>query len=759
MARRSTNTSVSLFPFLAVLVCTMGALILLLLVTTRRIRQQQQSQVVAAEAEAADAAKPVTIEADDASDNTDPIPLPSIASEPEVDKAKAKRNQQRVAQLQSELDDLQRQRTAGLIHLNTVTDQLREANFRLSTTVIAESQSSKAMSENRENLRRLRTQETTLERRLLQLTEQIASLENELQQTEQSAADVTALVAHREAGLISLRQLVQSRTEQADQGADETLIEFSGATGTSRVPILIDVSEDGYVFQPSDVRITLKDLVGFPANNNPLLAGVLALHRERSDLSSDPYVLLLVRPGGSMGFYAAQRSLQSAGVHYGYELLESDKKIAFGTPAEAETRVLRESLLTSLAQRSRLFAQLNRAVSPEAPDDSVEGQRKITIGADGRISVTQNSPDPSSVDGRYYAGGQVPNFGQNPRYRPPTPSRAKNQESSADTQSDAGQPLDRVPEDASEPVIASTAKVAFPESTKSESPTGSSADDEVAELVDNSPPSATDTDNSSTPETVRSETVRSETTEDVSNTVAEFWANLSPFEPPDSPSNPDRIPDGGAPSLPSDRPDASEPDERRASRTVGPAGSTSAAVPPFEFGPAPFSNPPVNEQPSSRNSAALQPAPNPGLLAQLQRTSQMPPQFVSGVEVTVFVDAEYMTIASQDPVYIGDASTDQIYAALLVGVNEEIQDAPRFADGTVLPVVRFVVSPGAEPTHVRMSNRLKTIGVPNSSRVRLTPHLNETWEYETDERAHPPEKHLSIPVMRQEEAKDRRVRT
>ena len=36
---RSTN-SVSLFPFLAVLVCAMGALIFLLLVTTRRIRSQ-----------------------------------------------------------------------------------------------------------------------------------------------------------------------------------------------------------------------------------------------------------------------------------------------------------------------------------------------------------------------------------------------------------------------------------------------------------------------------------------------------------------------------------------------------------------------------------------------------------------------------------------------------------------------------------------------------------------------------------------------
>jgi hypothetical protein len=42
MIRRRHKNAISLFPFLAVLVCTMGALILLLLVTTRRIRNDQR---------------------------------------------------------------------------------------------------------------------------------------------------------------------------------------------------------------------------------------------------------------------------------------------------------------------------------------------------------------------------------------------------------------------------------------------------------------------------------------------------------------------------------------------------------------------------------------------------------------------------------------------------------------------------------------------------------------------------------------------
>ena len=39
MARRSTSISVSLFPFLAVLLCAMGALIVLLVILTQQVRE------------------------------------------------------------------------------------------------------------------------------------------------------------------------------------------------------------------------------------------------------------------------------------------------------------------------------------------------------------------------------------------------------------------------------------------------------------------------------------------------------------------------------------------------------------------------------------------------------------------------------------------------------------------------------------------------------------------------------------------------
>ena len=45
--QKKSNQSVSLFPFLAVLICAMGALIFLLIVTTRRIRKEAIAQATA----------------------------------------------------------------------------------------------------------------------------------------------------------------------------------------------------------------------------------------------------------------------------------------------------------------------------------------------------------------------------------------------------------------------------------------------------------------------------------------------------------------------------------------------------------------------------------------------------------------------------------------------------------------------------------------------------------------------------------------
>ena len=114
---------------------------------------------------------------------------------------------------------------------------------------------------------------------------------------------------------MALREQIQSAEAQAAAVSGvQTLVEFSNSTGTTRTPIVIDVSAAGFEFLPNSVRVTMADMEKFPVRDNPLLSGILAVHQHRSgrSLTAEPYVLLLVRPGGSLPFYGAQRILTGA---------------------------------------------------------------------------------------------------------------------------------------------------------------------------------------------------------------------------------------------------------------------------------------------------------------------------------------------------------------------------------------------------------------------------------------------------------------
>ena len=98
--RPKTSQSVALFPFLAVLVCTMGALIFLLLVTTRMIRNIAIAQAAAENSPPAvkDAGEPdISIRLPDSEPEPTPVPSlpveqePSPSAEPQVDEHALKR--------------------------------------------------------------------------------------------------------------------------------------------------------------------------------------------------------------------------------------------------------------------------------------------------------------------------------------------------------------------------------------------------------------------------------------------------------------------------------------------------------------------------------------------------------------------------------------------------------------------------------------------------------------------------------------------
>jgi len=107
-----------------------------------------------------------------------------------------------------------------------------------------------------------------------------------------------------------------------------------GNSGTHRRPILIECRADGLEFASEKVNLTPQDLNHFAPDYNPLLAGAEALmtywtlvDQQKGETASKPYVLLIVRPGGTIGFYVARKYLEVLNQDYGYELVQDGTEI------------------------------------------------------------------------------------------------------------------------------------------------------------------------------------------------------------------------------------------------------------------------------------------------------------------------------------------------------------------------------------------------------------------------------------------------
>lgn len=460
MARRNSQQSVSLFPFLAVLVCTMGALILLLLVTTRRIRQEQARYTAAVDV-LDDLTKGDLANTDDVSVNdfvvataqlkaspaTDPEAVTEIAPEfqaewlPENDTSAEQRDQLqkqladaalRQMKLQQQKQTLETRLSDQKIELAQVKVQIEQIEVELLTT----GRAVRKLEEAETKLQALKSEKEDLELQISQQQQLLAGVKTELEEKSLFTEEAEAVLTKRESALVSLRSLVAKSSENLAQDSSTTKLEFTNTDGTSKVPIVLSVDEDGFTFEPTGITLTEKDLKGFPRNDNPLLAGIqaAAAHRSTGLLADDAYVLLLVRPTGSLGFYQAQQVLNIANIHFGYELIEADQVVELGEANSEEVKVVRQSILEALNRRSTLYGALLAAqqTSEQRAKESEQQQQLLAdagnqsqnrFGSDGAIrSGGPKGPDGRTLQeqlalGRFYAGGEPKPAPDLSRYR------------------------------------------------------------------------------------------------------------------------------------------------------------------------------------------------------------------------------------------------------------------------------------------------------------------------------------------------------
>jgi hypothetical protein len=306
-SRFTSETSVGLFSFLDVLMCTMGCLILVLVVVTPKIRKERVAKAAVQAALAVAETK-----------------QPPIAQPPPPVRETIDLN----AKLEREVADLARR---------------LGARRQLAASKAASDEAAQA------RLSRTEAQLRDLERQLSQIRDAKTQTAAAIAKAESEAAATEKQIAHTAA------RLRRIRGEIARASTAYTFVAYDGVSGTTRRPVLIECTKDHIKFLQERIALSSEDIAGFTPSANPVLAGAQALldywtlHAAPDE--PKPYILLVVRPSGSIAYYTARRLLERLRNPFGYELLPDDQKLNIPPPVPEAVAACRKAIEDALAHR------------------------------------------------------------------------------------------------------------------------------------------------------------------------------------------------------------------------------------------------------------------------------------------------------------------------------------------------------------------------------------------------------------------------
>ncbi len=200
-------------------------------------------------------------------------------------------------------------------------------------------------------------------------------------------------------------ELMQRRKQLQDEIAAQKLsqairkpvyevVAHDGNSGTNRRPILIECRADGLVFASEQVTVSARTLNDYGPDDNPLLAGASALANywklvdaQNGRPESRPYILLIVRPEGTVGFYVARRYLEALQQDYGYELVPSDMDIKW-PPADPEAvQVCRTAVERAINNPKALAKRMPNGVGRGSGAGGASGSSRTGFGRPGNDQI------------------------------------------------------------------------------------------------------------------------------------------------------------------------------------------------------------------------------------------------------------------------------------------------------------------------------------------------------------------------------------
>ncbi|MFG0264434.1 MAG: hypothetical protein ACF8AM_04690 [Rhodopirellula sp. JB055] len=301
MSRRRASLSPSLFPFLAVLVCTLGTLILLLALVAEKAQDTSVPQV----AQHSDPVAPTTAEPIDEEN-----PSTGNTTDPQAD------------------TDAPPAMTAA-----SAQQLLEEEQFRVEQLVAHREKQTGKVERRRDELTQLQTATRKLRDRLKQLSEEV---DNAITPEDAIEVDEQAIVMMREEMETLRREIEELEQVKSGDKPRVVIVPHRGPNGTARRPVYAECDANGVTIWPEDTRITYTQLLagvqsGSP-RSNPLDAALRVVRQHAMQNYGDtvpPYPLLIVRPDGIETFVAARAAMKDWDDQYGYELVPAEVDLAF----------------------------------------------------------------------------------------------------------------------------------------------------------------------------------------------------------------------------------------------------------------------------------------------------------------------------------------------------------------------------------------------------------------------------------------------
>ena len=310
---RSSDPPVTLFPFLAVLLCLMGSLVFLLVALSAKVGVDPQTVA-----------------------GVQPLPEPKPDSPPVI--------QYRTHIAEPVIWDgevLPPLRTAAEVNAPTVAALAR------SREMVKRLRGEYADLRAERELRRSRRHQAVLAEAAQRdaLAREVASMAAALEAAEAGAEELDTQLADLSSEISELKQDAHdAATAVIARPTEYRLIPTDRYSGTQRDPIVVECLAGGFRLGIEGVDIPAKSLIGRRIHDNPLTNAVNAMTVHYGASGKRPYVLLLVRPGGEVAFTIARALLTSGQKSWGYELLPDEMRLHWPDADDAAVAVARQAV-------------------------------------------------------------------------------------------------------------------------------------------------------------------------------------------------------------------------------------------------------------------------------------------------------------------------------------------------------------------------------------------------------------------------------